>query len=86
MQVSRLIPEAQGTKCNEEMEPILNTMYSHILRVPFHTSKGILPQWVSRFDIYPYLERFAQASLILCLTCIEMEVRLMLTRQNKMQF
>ncbi|KAI3792800.1 hypothetical protein L2E82_06691 [Cichorium intybus] len=58
--VSRLIPDAQGTKCNEEMEPILNTMYSHILRVPFQTSKGILPQWVSRFDIYPYLERFAQ--------------------------
>ncbi|CAI9289173.1 unnamed protein product [Lactuca saligna] len=58
--VSRLIPEAQGTKCNEEMEPILNTMYSHILRVPFHTSKGILPQWVSRFDIYPYLENFSQ--------------------------
>lgn len=62
-QVSRLIPDAQGTKCNEEMEPILNTMHSHILRVPFRTSKGIISQWVSRFDIYPYLERFAQASL-----------------------
>ncbi|KAI7741049.1 hypothetical protein M8C21_021793 [Ambrosia artemisiifolia] len=60
--VSRLIPDAQGTKCNEEMEPILNTMHSHILRVPFKTSKGIVPQWVSRFDIYPYLERFSQAS------------------------
>ncbi|KAL8244712.1 hypothetical protein R6Q59_010970 [Mikania micrantha] len=58
--VSRLIPDAQGTKCNEEMEPILNTMYSHILRVPFRTSKGVVPQWVSRFDIYPYLERFSQ--------------------------
>ncbi|XP_071705255.1 sucrose synthase 7-like [Rutidosis leptorrhynchoides] len=58
--VSRLIPDAQGTKCNEEMEPILNTMHSHILRVPFRTSKGIVRQWVSRFDIYPYLERFAQ--------------------------
>ncbi|KAJ6677209.1 hypothetical protein OIU85_010389 [Salix viminalis] len=22
--------------------------------------KGVLPQWVSRFDVYPYLERFAQ--------------------------
>ncbi|KAJ9556001.1 hypothetical protein OSB04_010615 [Centaurea solstitialis] len=60
--VSRLIPDAQGTKCNVEMEPILNTMHSHILRVPFRTSKGVLRQWVSRFDIYPYLEQFAQAS------------------------
>ncbi|XP_076926519.1 sucrose synthase 7-like [Bidens hawaiensis] len=58
--VSRLIPDAQGTKCNEEMEPILNTSHSHILRVPFGTSKGVVPQWVSRFDIYPYLERFSQ--------------------------
>lgn len=61
-QVTRLIPDAQGTKCNQEMEPILNTTHSHILRVPFRTDKGILPQWVSRFDIYPYLERFTQAS------------------------
>ncbi|KAK1436024.1 hypothetical protein QVD17_01799 [Tagetes erecta] len=58
--VTRLIPDAQETKCDEEMEPILNTKHSHILRVPFRTSKGIVPQWVSRFDIYPYLERFSQ--------------------------
>nr|XP_043613013.1 sucrose synthase 7-like [Erigeron canadensis] len=58
--VSRLIPDAQGTKCNEELEPILNTMHSHILRVPFRTSKSIVRQWVSRFDIYPYLETFVQ--------------------------
>ncbi|KAK9079867.1 hypothetical protein SSX86_001540 [Deinandra increscens subsp. villosa] len=58
--VSRLIPNAQGTKCDVEMEPISNTTHSHILRVPFRTEKGIVPQWVSRFDIYPYLERFSQ--------------------------
>ncbi|XP_058090484.1 sucrose synthase 7-like isoform X2 [Magnolia sinica] len=58
--VTRLIPEARGTKCNVELEPILDTKHSHILRVPFKTEKGILQQWVSRFDIYPYLERFAQ--------------------------
>ncbi|GJR64430.1 sucrose synthase 7-like protein [Tanacetum coccineum] len=39
--VSRLIPDAHGTKCNEEIEPILNTLHSHILRAPFRTSKGI---------------------------------------------
>ncbi|GFZ17994.1 sucrose synthase 6 [Actinidia rufa] len=64
-QVTRLIPDAQGTKCNQEIEPVLNTAHSHIIRVPFMTDKGVLRQWVSRFDIYPYLERFTQADLIL---------------------
>ncbi|KAL9170938.1 hypothetical protein ABFS82_04G178700 [Erythranthe guttata] len=58
--VTRLIPDAKGNKCNQEMEPIVNTMHSHILRVPFNTKKGVLGPWVSRFDIYPYLERFSQ--------------------------
>lgn len=58
--VTRLIPEAKGTKCNQELEPILNTQHSNILRVPFKTENGVLKQWVSRFDIYPYLERYAQ--------------------------
>lgn len=59
-QVTRLIPEARGTKCNQELEPILGTAHSFILRVPFKTENGVLQEWVSRFDIYPYLERYAQ--------------------------
>ncbi|XP_012568488.1 sucrose synthase 6-like [Cicer arietinum] len=58
--VTRLIPDARGTKCHHEFEPINDTKHSHILRVPFYTEKGILRQWVSRFDIYPFLERFTQ--------------------------
>ncbi|XP_027122896.2 sucrose synthase 7 [Coffea arabica] len=58
--VTRLIPDAQGTKCNQEIEPIINAKHSHIVRVPFQTEKGVLRQWISRFDIYPHLERFAQ--------------------------
>ncbi|RWR92903.1 sucrose synthase 7-like protein isoform X6 [Cinnamomum micranthum f. kanehirae] len=58
--VTRLIPEARGTKCNQELEAVLDTKYSHILRVPFKTENGDLRQWVSRFDVYPYLEQFAQ--------------------------
>ncbi|CAH9066095.1 unnamed protein product [Cuscuta epithymum] len=59
--VTRLIPDARGTKCNRELEPIFGTSHSHILRVPFRTDNGgILQEWVSRFDIYPYLERFSQ--------------------------
>ncbi|XP_010528602.1 PREDICTED: sucrose synthase 5 isoform X2 [Tarenaya hassleriana] len=58
--VTRLIPEAKGTKCNEELEPIFGTKHSNILRIPFVTENGILRKWVSRFDIYPFLERFTQ--------------------------
>ncbi|XP_039135373.1 sucrose synthase 7-like [Dioscorea cayenensis subsp. rotundata] len=58
--LTRKIPEAQGTKCDHELEPILNTNHSFILRVPFKTDHGVLKQWVSRFDIYPYLERYAK--------------------------
>ncbi|PON75289.1 Sucrose synthase [Parasponia andersonii] len=57
--VTRLIPDAKGTRCNQELEEIIGTKFSHILRVPFRTEKGVLNQWVSRFDIYPYLERYA---------------------------
>ncbi|KAM0046447.1 putative sucrose synthase [Helianthus debilis subsp. tardiflorus] len=76
--VSRLIPDVQGTKCNEEMEPILNTMHSHILRVPFRTSKGVVPQWVSRFDIYPYLERFSKDAATKILEVMECKPDLIL--------
>lgn len=59
--VTRLIPDAKGTKCNQELEPVNNTKHSHILRVPFKTENGdIVSQWISRFDIYPYLERYTQ--------------------------
>ena len=62
--VTRLIPDSRGTKCNVELEAIVNTKHSHILRVPFRTDKGILRHWVSRFDIYPYLETFVQALIL----------------------
>ncbi|KAL8550080.1 hypothetical protein ACS0TY_008782 [Phlomoides rotata] len=58
--VTRLIPDAKGNKCNQELEPVMNTKHSHILRVPFRTENGVLGPWVSRFDIYPYLEKFTQ--------------------------
>ncbi|KAL3630365.1 Sucrose synthase 5 [Castilleja foliolosa] len=58
--VTRLIPDAKGTKCDVEFEPIVNTKHSHILRVPFVTENGVVRQWVSRFDIYPYLEKYTQ--------------------------
>lgn len=69
LQLTRLIPDSKGTKCNMELEPVANTKHSSILRVPFKTEDGKdLRQWVSRFDIYPYLERYAQVWQISALT------------------
>ncbi|XP_051142212.1 sucrose synthase 2 [Andrographis paniculata] len=58
--VTRLIPDAKGTSCNQRLEKICGCEHAHILRVPFRTEHGILRQWISRFDIWPYLEKFAE--------------------------
>jgi sucrose synthase len=58
--VTRLIPEAEGTTCDQRMEAIAGTRNAHILRVPFLDQVGqMVPQWISRFEIWPYLERFS---------------------------
>ncbi|RAL42094.1 unnamed protein product [Cuscuta campestris] len=58
--VTRLIPDAKGTSCNQRLERVSGTEYSHILRVPFRTDNGVLRKWISRFDVWPYLERYAE--------------------------
>lgn len=58
--VTRLIPEAQGTRCDQRLEPIVGTENAAILRVPFRNTAGeVLPHWISRFELWPYLERYA---------------------------
>ena len=58
--LTRLIPESEGTNCHERIENISRTLNSYILRVPFRSKNGaVVPHWISRFEIWPYLERFA---------------------------
>ena len=58
--VTRLIPEAEGTMSNERLEPIAGTRNAAILRVPFRNDAGeVIPHWISRFHIWPYLEQYA---------------------------
>ncbi|SFM47569.1 sucrose synthase [Ectothiorhodospira mobilis] len=58
--VTRLIPEARGTTCDQPEEHISGTQNAKILRVPFRGRDGeVVPHWISRFEIWPYLERFA---------------------------
>ena len=63
--LTRLIPNAGETKCNQRLEKIYNTKNSWILRVPFreHNPK-ITNNWISRFEIWPYLEEFADDSYV----------------------
>ncbi|KAK5794477.1 hypothetical protein PVK06_035706 [Gossypium arboreum] len=58
--VTRLIPNAKGTTCNQKLERISGTNHTYILRVPFRSENGILHKWISRFDVWPYLETFAE--------------------------
>ncbi|HQR36868.1 MAG TPA: sucrose synthase [Blastocatellia bacterium] len=58
--VTRLIPDAGETTCDERLERIRGCSNSWILRVPFRSDSGeVVRQWISRFDIWPFLEGFA---------------------------
>ncbi len=58
--LTRLIPEAGDTSCDQRVEHILGTRNAKILRVPFRTRTGeVVPEWTSRFEVWPYLERYA---------------------------
>ncbi|KAK9715611.1 hypothetical protein RND81_06G177000 [Saponaria officinalis] len=58
--VTRLLPDAVGTTCGQRLEKVFGTEHSHILRVPFRTEKGIVRKWISRFEVWPYLETFTE--------------------------
>lgn len=58
--VTRLIPEARGTTCDQRIEEVIGARHARILRVPFRSAEGdVVPHWISRFEVWPYLERFA---------------------------
>ncbi len=59
--LTRLIPNAENTKVNQRLEKVHETNNSWILRVPFRThNKKVTDNWISRFEIWPYLEEFAE--------------------------
>lgn len=61
--LTRLIPNAEGTSCNKRLEKVLETKNTYILRVPFRDgNKNVTDNWISRFEIWPYLEKFAEDS------------------------
>ncbi|GMI81344.1 ARABIDOPSIS THALIANA SUCROSE SYNTHASE 4, sucrose synthase 4 [Hibiscus trionum] len=58
--ITRLLPDATGTTCGQRLEKVYGTEYSDILRVPFRTEKGIVRKWISRFEVWPYLETYTE--------------------------
>jgi sucrose synthase len=61
--LTRLIPIAEDTQCNQRLEKIHDTKNVWILRVPFRDhNKNVTDNWISRFEIWPYLEEFADDS------------------------
>lgn len=58
--LTRLIPDATDTTCAEPGEAIHDCQQAAIVRVPFRRADGsVVREWVSRFEIWPYLETFA---------------------------
>ncbi|XP_039166001.1 sucrose synthase [Eucalyptus grandis] len=58
--ITRLLPDAAGTTCGQRLEKVFGTEHSHILRIPFRNENGIVREWISRFEVWPYLERFTE--------------------------
>lgn len=57
--LTRLIPDAEGTTCDQPREHVIDSENCWILRVPFRDGASVLPHWISRFHIWPWLEDFA---------------------------
>lgn len=59
--ITRLIPNAGETTCDVVEEKVHGTDNVHIIRIPFREQDGtILPHWISRFEVWPYLEAFSR--------------------------
>jgi sucrose synthase len=58
--LTRLIPQCEGTRCHLPQEKVEGTEHTWILRLPFYdNSDRIQETWISKFQVWPFLERFA---------------------------
>jgi sucrose synthase len=59
--LTRLIPNCEGTHCDLRQEKIEGTENGWILRIPFgEFNPEVTQNWISKYEIWPYLETFAQ--------------------------
>jgi sucrose synthase len=58
--LTRLIPHCTETQCELPWEKVDGTQHVWILRVPFQDfNPAVTQNWISKFEIWPYLEGFA---------------------------
>jgi sucrose synthase len=58
--LTRLIPHCTETQCELPWEKVDDTDYAWILRIPFQEfNPAVTQNWISKFEIWPYLESFA---------------------------
>jgi sucrose synthase len=58
--LTRLIPESEETRCSQRLEKVHSSQNVWILRVPFRKfNANLTDRWISRFEIWPYLETYA---------------------------
>ncbi|MCF7886581.1 MAG: sucrose synthase [Candidatus Marinimicrobia bacterium] len=58
--LTRQIPNSGETTCDQRLEDVHGTEHAKILRVPFRNKEGdVVPDWISRFRLWPYVERYA---------------------------
>ncbi|MBD2436512.1 sucrose synthase [Nostoc sp. FACHB-110] len=71
--LTRLIPNCEGTSCGLRLEKVEDTENAWILRVPFaEFNPEITNNWISKFEIWPYLESFtndAEKELLAVFKC-----------------
>jgi sucrose synthase len=57
--LTRLIPNCTETQCSVPFEQLDGTENAWILRVPFRDyNPNVTQHWISKFEIWPYLEKF----------------------------
>jgi sucrose synthase len=63
--LTRLIPNPGETTCDQRLEKVRGTKNTFILRVPFRShNPEVTNNWISRFEIWPYLEEFAEDAAV----------------------
>ncbi|MEB3177610.1 MAG: sucrose synthase [Nostocaceae cyanobacterium] len=58
--LTRLIPNCEGTNCHLRLEKVEDAEHVWILRVPLgQFNPNVTQNWMSKYEIWPYLESFA---------------------------
>jgi sucrose synthase len=78
LQITRLLPDAVGTTCGQRLEKVYGSEHCDILRVPFRDEKGMVRKWISRFEVWPYLETYTEVLFLYCFPKVILVLKVLL--------